>query len=286
MKKIFVLSVFFIVFISSASARKPRCGSYELGEDFSLEYCLYLTDRTQNSDIVFYLHGRGGSEESWSGNYGKKVEKYWKSNNIIPPTIVAITFGPQWFLTEFPMMPGMPPLQGVYTELLIPNFEAMLGGLGNGRRLLVGESMGGYNSSMLFLKRPDLFEKVAILCPAISTLTPFSTDREVQDYIDRNNADPKRVNTMMSISRMLYTTQERWLTHSPLDLARTNTSADSPALYLSCGDKDEYGFYEGTVLFSGLVDDNEVNLQWVPIAKGVHCTVEPTSLGLFLTTAK
>ena len=80
MKNLLILCLFFISLINIANARKPRCGSYELAQDFSLDYCLYLTDRTQNSDIVFYLHGKGGSEKSWSGNYGKRVEKYWKKN--------------------------------------------------------------------------------------------------------------------------------------------------------------------------------------------------------------
>ena len=146
--------------------------------------------------------------------------------------------------------------------------------------------MGGYNSSMLFMKRPELFEKVAILCPAISTLTPFSTDQDVQSYITRNQADPERVHTMMAISRMLYPTQERWLKHSPLDLVKTHTNENSPDLYLSFGDADEWGFYEGAVRFSESAFTTQVNQQWVPLPGGLHCSVEPISLGQFLTIQK
>jgi len=282
MQKLTFFTLFFIGILFASHARVPACGESQLTENFSLKYCLYLTDRTKNKDIIFYLHGRGGNAHSWSENYGKELEKYWRLNNLPAPTIIAISFGPQWFLTEFPLAPGLPPLQELYTNILIPNYEAMLGGPQGGRRMLVGESMGGYNASMLFLKRSKLFAKVAILCPAIPTITPFSTTAEIEDYMQRTGADRAKVEDMVKTSRALFPTTELWLNHSPLDLVRTHTDFSSPELYLSCGDKDEYGFFEGTEQFSKLSAANGVKQLWVPISEGVHCSVDTISLATFL----
>ncbi len=101
-----------------------------MASGFEYKWCVDLpTDG--NSDVLYYLHGGGGDENSWTSAVDNlAITSEWN------------LFGANWLLTWI-------------AKKNEPALESKLG-ITVGRRMLKGESTGRFNASMLWLKRPDL----------------------------------------------------------------------------------------------------------------------------------
>ncbi len=252
------------------------------------EYCIDKTDSSNSDDVLYQLHGlNNGDIENggWSNpnGFANEVRTLWAQMNFDAPTVVSVTFGDLWLLVE----KNQSEVSGLYeffTQVAIPMIDQDLLKMGKiTNRELVGESMGGFNASQLLLKFPqNYFAKVALICPAIATLTPFSDQKEVNDYIQTTGADPDRVSKLLQLSQFFMPTPVDWSKASPLDLAKTILNEDSPTLYVSCGDKDEYGFFTGAEQFYEVAKANGVKAEWVPIAGQGHCAIDAESVAKFL----
>ena len=247
-------------------------------EKIEYDYCIYKTDRSKNPDILFYFHGLLGSEKDWSLMPDhRQMRNIWKQNNQTAPTVITISFGRKWLLSE---VPTSPLLFEKFTKQILPALEEKAGGLAPGRRLLLGKSMGGFNSSQVLFKT-NLFEKVALACPALPTIGPLSTKQEIKDYIERNNASKLRVYSVIEWTQSEFKTQAEWEAHSPLHLAAQHLSPNSPQIMLSCGDQDEYGFFEGANAFADLAQKKGAPVTWLPVV-GEHCEYDLEKFAQFL----
>ena len=79
----------------------------------------------------------------------------------------------------------------------------------------------------------------------------------------------------------VFPTPELWETHDPLRLAKKKQTL--PPMFLSCGDKDEFGFYEGATRFSKSMKASGNWLRFETVPGGVHCAVPREQLMEFLT---
>ncbi len=164
---------------------------------------------------------------------------------------------------------------------LIPFIEKeKLGGIPR-KRLLIGESMGGFNATELVLKHPELWQRAAIACPAIVNASPYAGADEIDRYIQRTGADPQYVHDAIQLSQSVFPDEASWETAAPLLLAKTALGEDTPPLHVSCGDKDQYGFFEGAKAFADQAQENGVDVVWQSVSGG-HCTADPVALADFL----
>ena len=247
-------------------------------------YCVYPGT---SPDIAYYLHGKGGSEKRWAETnfYSEQLRQYWAAHGEAVPTIVTVSFGPLWLFDDR--------LLGFFSTQFIPQVETALGGL-KGRRLVFGESMGGFNSVQAAF-RTRLFSKGGFVCPPMLVgLTPWSTAKEMDQYMLASTAygvlGKAGVKTMrgnmqfMSLAAMtVYSTPEQWEAVNPLSLAAAAAPARAGELqvYTSAGLYDEYVLYEGVAKFAETLSARGYSVEYRPLYGG-HCVVDVPSLAEFL----
>ena len=263
------------LFSSFLFAAQPNCGSKDVGGS-SLKYCYSQPTRSSDTLLVFF-HGLGGNERQWfdSGHFDavrKSLQDQGKE-----PWVLTISFGQFWLLTE---VPGSAMLLTKVMDQFLPAMEATLNPAGFHHKILLGMSMGGFNGAQVLLKRPAAFEKVALLCPAITAIGPQATTSEVDDYIKRTGAQAYRVHMMQSFTRREFPTAQDWEAHAPLILAQKVGAL--PDVYLSCGLKDNYGFQEGAELMFNYIQPKARSSVWVPIPDAGHCAIDEASVAEFL----
>src|SRR5262249_10145204 len=123
-------------------------------------YCVTRTEGSANPDVVFYLHGIFDDENRWSTeDLALGIQSRWKDSGVQAPTVVAVNFGRVTLLTE-KNESKLSGLLDVFLNDSIPYIERTHA-LAGGRRILYGESMGGFNALQAYLKAPELFSRVA-----------------------------------------------------------------------------------------------------------------------------
>lgn len=278
MKIISLVTLTTSLLISHTSlAAKSQCGKSKY-QNVKYEWCITPTDRTKNPNIMYFMHGMWSSENVWDKNAeNKQIKKEWDRLGYTSPTVISITFGRQWLLTE---VDGSKKLYNIVMDHIMPELEAKAGGLGKGQRQLMGRSMGGFNSSQLFMKNPRMFDRVALYCPAITTVGPHSSQAEIDAFIKRTGAKKSKLKKVLDWTREEFPTLADWNQHSPVVLAEKDFNKNYPALFISCGAQDEYGFYEGAKYLADLAKERGLETEWAPV-KGDHCTLDPIKAAQF-----
>ena len=242
-------------------------------------YCLRKTSRQNTKDIVYYFHGSGGNADQWFRLYfmTMAMQRRWTYQGY-DPMVITISFGPDWALIDNDRYK----LLSYFKNVAVPFLENKVGGLQKGKRKLIGLSMGGYNAIQVGLREPRMFTRIALLCPAISTIGPYDSDREVNAYIRRTNACPSLVRRMIRISRQIFTDDRDWDEHDPLRMIKKYKSPYKPKFYISIGWRDSFGFYEGAQRFQKTSALRKIfSLQWVPVP-GPHCMFDRNTAADFI----
>lgn len=235
----------------------------------SYAWCLNTDPTSSSSTLVYYFHGNGGSEHSWNSPEREALKALWKQKKLAPPMVVNVSLGASWFLSEIGGM-FSPSTQDVMLKTVFPEIEASLKGRVK-KRILMGESMGGYNAALLATKRPDLFNKSAIVCPAIYPFAPFISEGEIQNFLSRQpHVNEKVFRKWLVKLQDAFPSQAAYAQHDPIQLAR-RLNAKSPPMYILADGNDEFGFYEGGEKFSKAVKAMGVSTQWFGIPKTTHC---------------
>ncbi len=187
----------------------------------------------------------------------------------LDPWVITVSYGPGWLLTEVPNSWQL--FQKTLDEVL-PKLEQLIKPNGFQKKYLVGASMGGFNASKVLLKRSSAFQKYMLICPAITSVGPYNTEQEVLDFIHRTGANPAKVAFLLSWGQEEFPTKQDWDNHSPLVLA--SRPLPLPAVYISCGSKDEYGFFEASKGLFDLIKSQSERSWWTPIQNGRHCAYD------------
>lgn len=247
------LSLLVLLAFSGCTVAQKQSADSRCGRGPGFDYCVQKGSDT----VLYYLHGAGQSHRSWSKwSVARNLEKEFAKNGVPVPTVVSVSFGQYWILKNGDRLER-------FTDIAMPYIEKRIGV--PKRRWLWGLSMGGFNAAQLLLRYPKMWSTVVLSCPAITPLSPYAEAEEIQEYIARNEADPRKVRWMLSFSRKAFGERE-WPEHDPLALA-SNAPA-LPPVFIECGDKDEYGFYEGARSFA-----DAVGADFHPVAGGGHCVV-------------
>jgi pimeloyl-ACP methyl ester carboxylesterase len=243
-----------------------------------MKWCIQPTDRSKNPFVVYFFHGLTLDEHRWqTADFAQEIRAIWRAKGLTPPTVISISFGRVWLLTQ-----TRDKKYDFFVNSLMPYFEKMIGPVSAAQRIAVGESMGGFNVAQLFLKNPALFSRFAMHCPAITDVGPFDSDTDLWAFIKRTGADPLRVLLTKIIGLYEFKNEREWLAHSAVYLA-DQAKVLPTKVYLSCGNKDQFGFYEGTGRVAQEVANKTEGLQYVFIPGGDHGTVDTASLANFIS---
>ena len=111
-----------------------------------------------DAPVVYALHGRG--EDDSFAVERIRFQDFLAAGGV-QATVVAVDGGPSTYW--HPRRNGVDPL-GMLVEELVPLVEASTG---NGRRAVVGWSMGGYGALLAASRFPDRFPVVVATAPAL-----------------------------------------------------------------------------------------------------------------------
>lgn len=243
-----------------------------------LTFSIYKAIAGVNDDVIYHFHGRNLDNTIWNDDtyFTSLIQAQWQQSNLKPPTVVLISYGPQWLLTPKNSMAESGLMDDFISNL--PLIESKTGNPRN--RILLGESMGGLNVLILGLSHPELFSRVASLCPGVYLNSPFSDLNEIKSALKRTGADPKIAFGIYYFAKAYVSNEEEWKQISPINLIR-RANNQYPALYLSCGLYDKYGNYEGTEALADIAESKGIKTDWHPLYGG-HCAIDITSLADFL----
>ncbi len=246
----------------------------------NLNYTIYRAEGGVNDDVIYHLHGRNLDASIWNDDtyFTSMVQAYWQRSSIKPPTVLVVSYGPVWLLT---------PKNSQAESGLLDDFTARLPEIESNvgkpkRRILLGESMGGLNVLILGLSRPEMFSKIASLCPGVYVESPFSDYSTQRAAMKRTGADPTIVYGVTQLAKKYVSNDEEWNAINPISLI-DGAEQTYPELYLSCGLYDNYGNFEDTEALANLAIQRGVKTSWHPLYGG-HCAIDIASLARFLAS--
>jgi hypothetical protein len=246
----------------------------------NLKYTIYRAKNGVSEDVIYHLHGRNLDASIWNDDtyFTSLVQAYWQKSSIKPPTVVVVSYGPVWLLTP----KNSQVENGLLDDFIaqIPEIESKVGK--PNRRILLGESMGGLNVLILGLSQPEMFSKIASLCPGVYLESPFSDYSTQRAGMKRTGADPKIIYGVTQLAKKYVSNNEEWSAINPISLIG-QADQSYPELYLSCGLYDKYGNFEGTEALANLAIRKGVKTKWHPIYGG-HCAIDIASLADFLSS--
>ncbi|HZP13679.1 MAG TPA: alpha/beta hydrolase-fold protein [Nevskiaceae bacterium] len=278
---------------AKATTQGRICVANDVLDDITFSWCMERGATVDRTKILYYLHGAGGNERQLlDSQWYAQVKQGWQAAKVTPPIAIAVSFGPRWTLSDLPSayVAKHPALFDFFTTRLMPYLEKKItttalltaaeksaNPLRVTRRLLMGASMGSYNSALLMERRGDLFKKVVLGCPGLFTsVNPFSSDPDIAAYVTRTRAIDKVVRAGLAIlgADESGLTVDDWTRNDPIAQV-TQLNATSPALFVWYNDGDQFGFAEGATELS-----NSAALLGVSVIaplhnSGGHCAIDP-----------
>lgn len=257
----------------------------------SFDWCVRMKPGAYDPTKVLYLlHGTQAQvrtilDSKW---YADVVAEWQLVYGVKEPVTIAVSFGASWLTTDLPSsyVAGAPNLYHFFTDRLMPYVEAQALGPQAGSiatREILSQSMGSYNGGGLITRRPDLFSKAALTCPAWFPISKFSSAAEVAAYLARN-----RLANANAVSFGLHLLGQdegddpvpgiaRWSANDPLQLVNslgTRGAAIKPAFLIAYNLADTYGFQEGAQLFAARARAAGFQADEISNA-GEHCNITP-----------
>lgn len=251
----------------SSQAQPPpiTCKAKEF-EGYNVSYCIDGNFETPSKDVIYFFHGLNGSQNTWqSFRLRETLFNTYGSNR---PKVISVSFGPRWFLSDVERI-FKPSRLATFHKKVQYEIEEDLG-FKVENRFAVGESMGGFNALRIMFDQPEKYKKVVALCPAIATISPFSTAKKTYEYLERNpSVDIKILFLVSGFSLMEFPFPYLWDRNDLLKLVDQNQKP-LPRLFMSSNSQDMYGFNEGAEIFAEKLRASNASYIYTPLA-GSHC---------------
>jgi hypothetical protein len=241
-----------IALFSSGAAAAPACGKLPTKAGI-VGYCIDATDRSKNPDILYYLHGAfpaGTLDPEKAGVVPENdLLKFWVLAHVERPTIVTISWGPTWVLKDDKL--------AAFEHEIVPQLEAMLTQKAEGRRMVLGSSMGGLNAFLAWTAMPHLFQAAAFQCPAFTPFSPFANGLEkvaraheiasasTRGAVQQVKEVPERyeqLDLFAEIFSPFFVSTEEWLAYQPKAVVALLAGRALPPAYLIHNAQDQFGF--------------------------------------------
>ena len=263
---------------------KTSC--YQESEPLSWTWCVHKMEHQSQDTILYHLHGRRGAANWWNDKeyFSGDVMNLWDRQDLVPPTVVGISFGPLWLLQDEESMSGEAPPIGLLTEQLIPKIEIQLG-LKIKKRMVVGESMGGVNALMLLAHASGSFARVAALCPPLSQLPPDAALTDIFKKVTDSSLSLKRALLLSAMGRYFYPESDRWYKLDPVQKLAVTQQVNTKSVYISAGQRDDWDCQGGIPALTRELERLNVDVTLDTRDAG-HCWVDPKKLATFLVGEK
>ena len=208
----------------------------------AIHYCVqvpgnYDKDPNARYPVLYYLHGLGDNEQSFSRSGGwTLIEDLREHGKIGDFLIVAPEGGASFYInsadgeqrySDFFLREFMPYIEKKYR--VQPGRES---------RAITGISMGGYGALRFAFAYPELFSAVSAQSAALIVESPEELNELGRSRPETAEALAPLIGDPINISH--------WKANDPFALAKKNKNAlKNTAIYFNCGQSDDYGFESG-----------------------------------------
>ena len=209
----------------------------------------YHSDTAKRFPTLVLLHGLGGSDRDWA-SYGvmKRTLDSAIARGDLPAVIAVAPDGRNGYWSDWPDGRVERRFATLVARDLVPWVDVHY--RSNGRRAIVGVSMGGFGALSIALQHRDLFHAVGSLSGALFQALP--QDRKI--YRVAFGSGPEA--------------QERFKKINPINLIRAGKARGLP-IWLDCGRKDAAKVVVGMAVTSQALMDAGVYHQ-VRLRDGAH----------------
>lgn len=230
-----------IVNIASAD-RKSECTS-DLVDEYWVSWCHDWDPNVSSTEIIYFFHGLGQNAKVYRKSILPKVLQAKNS----AAHILSVSFGRTWFLSD---VSGFRDSRlKAFEEKFQPMLETALGFTPT-KRILVGESMGGFSAIRLAHDKPDMFDQVIAMCPAVMPYSPYWSKEQKEEYLNAHpEIDRKLIAGVTPFALYEFPSEDAWNRNNPFEVSKGADYA-IPKIVLSSNSEDPYGFAPGIIEFS------------------------------------
>ncbi len=268
--------------VFAISLSSTLCRTFDI-RSLQGETCISIPTNWDRKNIVYFLHGSGGSAKYWDQNQTfQKAMRMMENQNLKRPLVVSISFGQWWLLKDFGRE-NQGALLDIYLQIQKETELEIFKDKVPSKRYLMGLSMGGYNSLLLLAKKSLEFDRVALICPGVAIIGPYSSVADISAYLKRNQPfiNDQLIFGLLDLLGLDFPTYDVWATHSPFGLLESLKSRRQTAFYISGNTLDEYGFGEGAELLAQKMKKLDLTVDY-EVVPGRHCVMNPSSIVNFL----
>ncbi|MGC2197015.1 MAG: alpha/beta hydrolase family protein [Terriglobales bacterium] len=246
----------------------------------AVRYCVQVPGSYDKKDptgqaarypVLYYLHGLGDNEQSFSRTGGwTLIEDLREHGKIGDFLIVAPEGGATFYInsadgkerySDFFLREFMPYVEGKYR--ILPGREG---------RAITGISMGGYGAFRFAFAYPELFSAVSAQSAALIQESPEELNELAQSRSAAAEALAPLLGDPINIAH--------WKANDPLALARKNKAAlRKMAIYFNCGQSDDYGFDAGAAALDKQLTAESIPHEYHPYPGGHSMTYFLSHLG-------
>jgi S-formylglutathione hydrolase FrmB len=207
--------------------------------------------QVRNFPVLYYLHGLGDDEQSFSRSGGwTLIEDLREHGKIGDFLIVAPEGGASFYINS---ADGKLRYSDFFLREFLPYIEKKYRVMpGREGRAITGISMGGYGALRFAFAYPEMFSAVSAQSAALMLI---SAD-------DVNAAAESRMPVMNALGGVFGNPLDvgHWRTNDPFALAKKNRAAlKGMAIYFNCGQSDDYGFEKGAAVL-----DKQLTAEGIP----------------------
>lgn len=256
------------------------------------EFVVLEDHASSNKDVVYYLHGGNSNAQSLFNPFNEALRAEWKRLGVAAPRMISISLGPIWLLMPTTSSPHSGKLELVLDGIL-PMLERELFDGNVHRRFLIGSSMGGFNALQLMTADPSRFDRVALVAPAVLPLSPFATEAEIKDFVQRTGAPETLdaggfgVREILALGRGYVPTASEWAEASALERLEASESCGQrmvgsplPPVLIQYANQD-HRFAEGARRVISVLKTRGTSVT-VDVRPGDHADVDGRAVASFL----
>lgn len=258
----FILVAFFCGAQTSIIKESLKIKSAILGKE--VEYSIYLPADydTRKFPVLYLLHGFGDDETGWTqfGEVKHIADKQTEKGEMTPMIIAMPDGGVSWYVNS---ADGKGKYEDFFINEFIPFIDANYKTRTEKRyRAISGLSMGGFGTSIMAMKHPDLFSSAAPLSAGIFTA------EEIMAMPDENWARALAIpygKDLKGKDRI----SAHYLNNSILDIVAKTSSDELKKVryYIDCGDKDF--LIKGNMALHAVLIDKKVPHEF-RVRNGIH----------------
>jgi pimeloyl-ACP methyl ester carboxylesterase len=257
------------------------CGFTDMPTVGSLHYCL---QPGSSSKVLLFFPGVWNTEYAYQHPIPQALYANLKTFGPAP-TVFTMTIGRIAFLTGATRSSGKTDVQEVLDAVSQTLEKHGYGSLASraGTVDLLGESMGGHNSLMMYLRAPNMFRKFGLECPALSRHSPFIPETDWLANMDADADWYRSVGYKASMS-FFFGSDQAWQTASPLHFAAATYKplAKPGPIFVAHVKTDYFGFNSGGREFERLMRSKGHVVETSETTNVNHCEIQTGPLAHFL----